>query len=239
MTMHGMMAKNVLADFLNRDYQGVAIFIQSLLSNEAVVIGSGNHEVIRNYPVHKSHLTGNGGENVYVIDSEADNIPEVIIHDIDEENSIDTVDLRNVVRKAKDNFELQVIRFENDLLLRATVGKHEYFTVRLKDEAQRYNKTHVIVENAPMIISVDNNEWSLKPQPLMFEKDKEVIVITDQDVEKDTELATPRKGGNYKFVRSNSNDLMITNAFDSTITKDKYRKTRISTLSALNLLIFS
>ncbi len=207
-----------IANRLNK----MSFFIQSLLSNETVVIGSGNHEVIHNNPAYKSHLVGNGGENVYVIDSEIDNVPEVVIHDIDEENSIDTIDLRSVVKKAKDNFELQVIKFENDLLLRATVEKQkdEYFTVRLKDGVERYNKTHVIVENAPMIINFDNNQWSLKPQPLMFEKDKEIIVVMGQDVEKGTELVTPRKGGNYTFVRSNSNDLMITNAFDSTITRD-------------------
>ncbi|WP_143688847.1 tetratricopeptide repeat protein [Wolbachia endosymbiont of Laodelphax striatellus] len=207
-----------IANRLNK----MSFFIQSLLSNETVVIGSGNHEVIHNNPAYKSHLVGNGGENVYVIDSEIDNVPEVVIHDIDEENSIDTIDLRSVVKKAKDNFELQVIKFENDLLLRATVEKQkdEYFTVRLKDGVERYNKTHVIVENAPMIINFDNNQWSLKPQPLMFEKDKEIIVVMGQDVEKGTELVTPRKEGNYTFVRSNSNDLMITNAFDSTITRD-------------------
>ncbi|WP_264706714.1 NACHT domain-containing protein [Wolbachia endosymbiont (group B) of Archips podanus] len=199
-----------IANRLNK----MSFFIQSVLSNETVVIGSGNHEVIHNNPVYRSHLVGNGGENVYVIDSEIDNVPEVIIHDIDEENSIDTIDLRNVVKKGKGSYELKVVKSENDLLLRATVEKHEYFTVRLKDGVERYNKTHVIVENAPMRISVDKNEWSLKPQPLVFEKDKEVIVVTDQDVDKGTEIITPRKGGNYTFVRSNGNDLMITNAFD-------------------------
>lgn len=36
---------------------------------------------------------------------------------------------------------------------------------------------------------------------LVFEKDKEIIVVTDQDVEKCIEYITPRKGGNYTFVR--------------------------------------
>lgn len=121
-----------IANRLNK----MSFFIQSLLSNETVVIGSGNHGVIHNNPVHKSHLVGSGGENVYVINSGANNVSEVIIHDIDEENSIDTIDLRNVVRKG--NCELQVIKSENDLLLRATAEKHEYFTVRLKDGVVRH-----------------------------------------------------------------------------------------------------
>nr|CAH7726410.1 unnamed protein product [Callosobruchus chinensis] len=243
--MYILESTNKSSEEVIRDYVPIAnriskmsFFIQSLLSNETVVIGSGNHEVIHSNPGYRSHLVGNGGENVYVIDSEADQVPEVIIDDVDEENSIDTIDLRNVVRKAK---EVEVIKLENDLLLRATVKEQaEYCTVRLKDGVERYNKTHVILENVPMTISFDNNEWSLKPQPLMFEEDKEVIVVTGQDVEEGNEIITPRKGGNYKFVRSNGNDLMITNAFDLTITKNDlctitmskfYEEPKMATLS--------
>ncbi|PBQ26569.1 hypothetical protein BTO27_04360, partial [Wolbachia pipientis wAus] len=226
----------VVANRLNR----MSFFIQSLLSNETVAIGSGNYEVIHNNPLHKSHLVGNGGENVYVIDSKRFEIPlpEVVIYDLDVESSVDTIDLRNLVQQTKgefsNSFKLQVLKSANDLLLKATVTevkptedlpvnkiiKHEYFTVRLKDGINWYNKTHVIMDNVPMRINLDNNEWSLKPLPLVFEKDKEVIIVTSQDVEENTELITPRKGGNYTFVRSNSNDLMVTNAFDSSITKN-------------------
>ncbi|WP_438456617.1 ankyrin repeat domain-containing protein [Wolbachia endosymbiont of Kerria lacca] len=241
--MYMLESTNNSSEEVIRDYLPVAnrisrmsFFIQSLLSNETVVIGSGNREVIHSNPAYRSHLVGNGGENVYVIDSET---REVVIHDVDEENSIDTIDLRNVVKKG--NCELKVIRFENDLLLRATIKEQaEYCTVRLKDGVERYNKTHVIVENVPMRISFDNNEWSLKPQPLMFEKDKEIILVIGQDVEEGNEIITPRKGGNYKFVRSNGNDLMITNAFDSSITKNDlctitmskfYEEPKMATLS--------
>ncbi|MBD0392011.1 ankyrin repeat domain-containing protein [Wolbachia endosymbiont of Pentalonia nigronervosa] len=99
---------NESAEEIIRNYLPIAnrlskmsFFIQSLLSNETVVIGSGNYEVIHNNPQHKSHLVGNGGENVYVIDSEADKLPEVIIHDIDEESSIDTIDLEDVLKSFK------------------------------------------------------------------------------------------------------------------------------------------
>ncbi|WP_246038717.1 latrotoxin-related protein [Wolbachia endosymbiont of Leptopilina clavipes] len=82
-----------------------------------------------------------------------------------------------------------------------------------------YENLHIISDSAPMKIS---SELELKPLPLIFNKDKEIIVVTDQDVEKDAELITPRKGGNNTFVRSNGHDLIITNAFDSTITKDDF-----------------
>ncbi|BET30009.1 hypothetical protein wCauBTS_06160 [Wolbachia pipientis] len=246
----------VVANRLNK----MSFFIQSLLSNETVVIGSGNYEVIHNNPLQKSHLVGNGGENVYVIDSESKRfeipLPEVVIYDLDVESSVDTIDLRNLVQQTKgefsNSFKLQVLKSANDLLLKAIVEKpivekpigdssisekHEYFTVRLKDGVNWYNKTHVIMDNVPMRISLDNNEWSLKPQPLMFEKDKEVIVVTSQDVEENTELITPKKAGNYTFVRDHGSDLIITNAFNTqddlcTIVLSKFYKIpKMETLS--------
>jgi len=240
----------------------MSFFIQSLLSNETVAIGSGNYEVIHNNPLHKSHLVGNGGENVYVIDSESKRfeldklpLPEVVIYDLDVESSVDTIDLRNLMQQARgelsNSFKIQVLKSANDLLLKATVenpigdspisevGRHEYFTVRLKDGVNWYNKTHMIMDNVPMRISLDNNEWSLKPQPLIFEKDKEIIVVTSQDVEENTELITPRKAGNYTFVRVHGSDLIITNAFNTqddlcTIVLSKFYETpKMETLSII------
>ncbi|WP_339047305.1 latrotoxin-related protein [Candidatus Mesenet endosymbiont of Phosphuga atrata] len=233
----------VVANRLNK----MSFFMQSLLSNETVVIGSGNYEIIHNNPLHKSHLVGNGGENVYVIDSKYKALevnklplPEVTIYNFDSESSVDTIDLRNLVQQAKskfsNNFELQVLKSANNLLLKATVTevkpiedlsvskmkKHEYFTVKLKDGVNWYNKTHVIVDSAPMKINLDNNEWSLKPQPLIFEKDKEVIVVTSQDVEENTELIIPKRAGNYTFVRDHGVNLIITNTFDADITKEDF-----------------
>jgi hypothetical protein len=56
-----------VADRLRKMY----FFTQSLPSNETVAIGNGNYLVVHNNPLHKSHLVGNGGENVYVIDCES------------------------------------------------------------------------------------------------------------------------------------------------------------------------
>lgn len=239
----------------------MSFFIQSLLNSEAVVIGSSNYEVIHNNPQHKSHLVGNGGENVYVIDSGNKKlevgipiIPEVVIYDLDVEKSLDTIDLRNLVKQARsklsNSFELKFLKSGKDLLLKATVNgiepttnsslrkivKHEYFTVRLKDGVNWYNKTHVIVDSVLMKINLDNNQWSLKPLPLVFAKDKEFIVITSQDIEENTELITKKRAGNYRFVRNND-DLIITNAFDAkedlcSITLSKfYKEPKMETLS--------
>ncbi|KAG8236294.1 hypothetical protein J437_LFUL016074 [Ladona fulva] len=240
----------------------MSFFIQSLLSKETVVIGSENYEVIHNNPLYKSHLVGNGGENVYVIDSGDKKldvaVPEVVIYNLNVKNSVDTIDLKNLVQLAKsrflNGFELLVLKSVSDLLLKATVTevkptkdssagkmrKHEYLTVRLKDGVSWYNKIHVIVHNVPMKINLNNNEWSLKPLPLKFEVDKEVIVITSQDVEENTELLTPKEAGNYTFVCDSNSDLMITNAFDANITSNNlctivfskfYEESKMETLS--------
>jgi hypothetical protein len=72
---------------------------------------------------------------------------------------------------------------------------------------------------------------------LIFEKDKEVIVVTSQDVEENTELITPRRTGNYTFVRGHGRDLIITNAFNTqgdlcTIVLSKFYETpEMETLS--------
>uniref|UniRef100_A0A1B6DIQ5 Uncharacterized protein n=1 Tax=Clastoptera arizonana TaxID=38151 RepID=A0A1B6DIQ5_9HEMI len=228
-------------DEIIRDYLPVAnrlnkmsFFIQSLKSNETVVIGSGNYEVIYNNPVQKSHLVGNGGENVYVIVSKRfESLPEVIIHDLDTESSVDTIDLRNLTRATgefSNGFKVQVLKSANDLLLKGTVQKVtkdssfkksrlENFTVRLKDGVSWYDKIHVVMNNVPLRIIFDRNEWNLKSQPLRFENDKEIILITSQDVEENTEVITPKRAGNYLFVRDHRNNPLITNAFDANITK--------------------
>jgi hypothetical protein len=53
----------------------------------------------------------------------------VVIYDLHVESSVDTIDLRNLVQQArskfsnKDSFELQVLKYANDLLLEAKVEK--------------------------------------------------------------------------------------------------------------------
>jgi hypothetical protein len=125
---------------------------------------------------------GNGGENVYVIDSGSERfeidklpMPEVVIYDLDVESLVDTIDLRNLVQQAKgefsnkDSFELQVLKSANDLLLKATVieekptgdspiseiRRHEYFTVRLKDCSFHRSRAGVIgVINQVYVLSI-------------------------------------------------------------------------------------
>ncbi|WP_425384374.1 hypothetical protein [Wolbachia endosymbiont (group B) of Eupithecia inturbata] len=206
--------------------------------DESILVGYGKCEVIYNNPIYNSHLIGNGGKNIYVItiasgeqryEHNIFSMPQINIYNPDQASSIDTLDLRNVIKIIQDDLKIhinlpRIFQDGNDLLVRleAEMGQSfllEVLTVRLKDGLDWYENLHIISDSAPMKIS---SELELKPLPLIFDKDKEIIVVTGQDVEKDAELITPRKGGNNTFVRSNGHDLIITNAFDSTITKDDF-----------------
>lgn len=68
------------------DHLRMSLFVST--NNETVVMGHGNHDIINNNFLQKSHLIGSGGKNVYVITSGHEilhtanlPIPEVIIYD--------------------------------------------------------------------------------------------------------------------------------------------------------------
>ncbi|BET35982.1 MULTISPECIES: hypothetical protein [Wolbachia] len=211
--------------------------------DESILVGYGKCEVIYNNPIYNSHLIGNGGKNIYVItiasgeqryEHNIFSMPQINIYNPDQASSIDTLDLRNVIKIIQDDLKIhinlpRIFQDGNDLLVKLEtevkqsflleVPTVEVLTIRLRNGLDWYGKLCIISDSAPMKIS---SELELKPLPLIFEKDKEIIVVTGQDVEKDAELITPRKGGNNTFVRSNGHDLIITNAFDSTITKDDF-----------------
>ncbi|QCB62655.1 hypothetical protein EJB00_03430 [Wolbachia endosymbiont of Drosophila mauritiana] len=241
--LYAIQSTNKTIDEIIESYPAIAnklnmtIAVQSV--NEYILVGHEKCEVLQNNPIHNSHLIKNGGENIYVItiasgkqryDHSIFSIPEVNIYNLDKGSSIDTLDLRKVIKIIQqDDLRVhiglpRIYQDGNDLLvkLEAEFGQSfpaEVLMVRLKDGLNWYEKLHIISNNIPMKIS---SELELKPLPLIFEKDKEIIVVTGQDVEEGTELIISRKGENYRFVRSNDNDLMITNAFDSTITRDDF-----------------
>ena len=240
--LYAIQSTNKTIDEIIESYPAIAnklnMTIAVQFGNESILVGHGKCEVLYNNPIHNSYLIGNDGENIYVItvasgeqryEHSVFSIPQVNIYNLDKGSSIDTLDLRKVIKIIQDDLKIhiglpRISQDGNDLLVKLEAENMEQnfsavevLTVRLKNGLNWYQNLHIISNSAPMKIS---SELELKPQPLMFEKDKEIIVVTDQDVEKGTELITPRKGGNYTFVRSNGNDLIITNAFDSTITKD-------------------
>ncbi|WP_237342887.1 tetratricopeptide repeat protein [Wolbachia endosymbiont of Folsomia candida] len=248
------------------DYPAVAnrlnmTMLFQLSNDETVMIGHGAHEVMHNNPSFTSHLVGNGGENVYVVapGQSFDKLPisEVVIYDVDTENSTDTIDLRKVVQQAKrecpeSQVSHKINKDNNDLIIK--LYSNRYFSsgscINLSSEFlissvilkgallnEWYKKLHVVLNSAPMKIKGDGHLWNLESLPLLFDKDKEIIVIIPDDVEKDTELVTEREAGNYIFART-EDDLIITNVFNqeesercTILLKDFYQEAKMQTLS--------
>lgn len=217
------------------DHLRMSLFIST--KNETVVMGHGNHDIINNNFLQKSHLIGSGGENVYVITSgheilDIENlpIPEVIIYDdFNKKNSLkDTLDLRQLVRQVNGDLSIEpiskIIEDRNDLLIKLSISaialKQDVITVRLKDAFINnwYKELQVILNNAPMKIS---SELELKLLPLIFDKDKEIIIVTPQDVEEKSELIISKEVGQYTFLYSGY-DLMITNVLNADIERNKF-----------------
>ncbi|WP_353272525.1 ankyrin repeat domain-containing protein [Wolbachia endosymbiont (group A) of Urophora cardui] len=198
------------------DHLRMSLFIST--NNETVVMGHGNHDIINNNFLQKSHLIGSGGANVYVITSgheilDIENLPisEVVIYDyFNKKNSLkDTLDLRQLVGQVNGDLSIEpiskIIKDKNDLLIKlsisATALKQDVITVRLKDAFVNnwYKELQVILNNAPMKIS---SELELKPLPLIFDRDKEVIVVAPQEVEEKSELIISKEAGQYTFLYS-------------------------------------
>ncbi|WP_264723580.1 ankyrin repeat domain-containing protein [Wolbachia endosymbiont (group A) of Cheilosia soror] len=225
-------------DEIVNDYPTIAnnlkmsIFVQSLLNNETVAIGHGNHDVLHNDPYYKSHLVGNGGENIFIITSGYEvmdesklPIPEVVIYDLNKENLIDTLDLRQIkqqiVKDLGKEVKAKTFISNTDIIIELLCAEENQIIVqlRLKDAliTNWHERLHVVIDNIPMKIE----EFELKPLPLVFsESDKNIIVIGPQDIEEGNKIIVSKEIGNYTFARS-GNDLMITNAFDRNLTDNK------------------
>jgi hypothetical protein len=122
------------------------------------------------------------------------------------------------------------------LSVSATGVEKDVVTVRLKNAFVNdwYKELQIIVNT--VLMNIDDN-LTLKSMPLVF--DKEIIIITPEDVRKEDELTISKDVGQYTFVHSGY-DLIITNAFDTdaelnklctVYIKDFYKKPRMETLS--------
>lgn len=204
---------------------------------------------MHNNPLYKSHLVGNGGENVYVITSAFDTaIPEVTLYNLNTGDFTDTLDLRQIRKQVRKDLnkevEAKMTVSGNDLLIEllcfnigkdfATLkfenGKHLYgkaritkslVTVRLKDGMHWYQNIHVIINGNPMKIDLNGTDYQLKPLSLHIKKDYKYIVIQPNDIEEENEIVIKKEVGNYTFARLR-NDLIITNVFDQDLEESQH-----------------
>ncbi|WP_218814683.1 hypothetical protein [Rickettsiella endosymbiont of Dermanyssus gallinae] len=226
---YAMQASNKSLEHIIQHYPALAnrlklsLFVQTLSSNESIAIGHGQQEVLYNDPYRKSHLIGNGGENIFVVSSGYQTLdekklplPEVIIYDADTENKMDTLDLREINQQLQKDLQCEVeakTSLDNkDLLIELCCPKREkaLLTVRLKEAllTHWYERLHVIITHFPMKLE----GFDLKPEPLVFGADKNIMVVNPEDVGAHSELVIVKSAKDYGFYRS-ENNLMLSNVF--------------------------
>ncbi|MCJ7454471.1 MAG: ankyrin repeat domain-containing protein, partial [Wolbachia endosymbiont of Homalodisca vitripennis] len=174
-----------------------------------------------------------------------ENLPmrEVVINDnINRKRSLrSTLDLRKLVQQINEDLGIKpisvVIKDASDLLIKVSISatdlQQDVMTVRLKDALinKWYKKLQIIFNNTP--IEIDD---SLDLKPSLLISDKEIVVITPQDVEEKNKLVISKKAGQYAFLYSGY-DLIVTNAFNANMElciiyfKDFYKEPKMKTLS--------
>lgn len=247
--IYAQLSGNKTIQEIVNDYPAIASRLNMALSvrfkhNETLLIGHPKHQILYNNAWGKSHLMGNGAENVYVISAvptpDKFPIPEVTLYKMHEDRT-DTLDLRRVLKQAKQECPQQemstsVSQHQQDLVI--TLNAHYYLVsniclrlmttwpiaiIRLKNSLvdNWYQNLDIILNNeqSPVNIIPQNDHWDLAHTPLVFTNDKEIIVITNTDLEKEVELIILKKIGQFSFIRNNDTDLMLSNAFNSNTTQ--------------------
>jgi ankyrin repeat protein/chemotaxis receptor (MCP) glutamine deamidase CheD len=209
----------------------LTFIIHSSASNEVVTIGSNNHEVIYNDSSYMSHLIGNNGENVYVIESGRKKLNQTdlplkgaALYYFNDKGTLDTLILQNIntqiVQDLKQRSSFEIKQYGKDLYLRMfacnldhPLVKREVITIQLRQGIQWYAQLHVVIANSvTMQLVYKHRAWGIRAVPLRFDKEKTIIIISPQDVVGYSLIQLEKKTGSYNFLRSGE-DLWLTNRF--------------------------
>lgn len=208
-------------------------------NNQTAFIGSEQNEVLTTDCLSESYLVGNGGANIYVLsplNTSAFFLPEVTLFDISAETTYeelrDTLDLRKVTHKARSICPLQTLSTYlfptgNDLVLQLTTdslfnnacqrlnASRPIASVRLKKAFLNkwYQKLDVVYEDhrEMEIFYTREKGWFLLDKAFIFEVDKEIIVLTQQELYPHAEFILLKNIGNITFFNHNETDLILTN----------------------------
>lgn len=211
-------------------------------NNQTAFIGSEQNEVLTTDCLSESYLVGNGGANIYVLsplNTSAFFLPEVTLYDISAETTYedlrDTLDLRQVTHKARSICPLQTLSMYlfptgNDLVLQLTTdslfdnacqrlnASWPIASVRLKKAFLNkwYQKLDVVYEDhrEMEIFYTREKGWFLLDKAFIFEVDKEIIVLTQQELYPHAEFILLKNLGNITFFNHNETDLILTNVPD-------------------------
>jgi uncharacterized protein YjbI with pentapeptide repeats len=232
------------------------IVVHALAFNEIIMIGHGQHDILSNDPIaRKSHLIGNAGENIYLINPPTENKTriDVMLYRVHNDSTIDTLDLRPVTHwlhtLSHRKPDLFMLALERDLRLilhakppGSDPQSHPLIRITLKNALATdwYKYLHVIQDHAPLRITRRNwGPWAFVPEPLIIDASKKIIVISAHDVEKNTRVIISQRMGSLSYIRDGEElaDLIITNVaskreedFCTLILKDFYRAIDLHTL---------
>lgn len=211
-------------------------------NNQTASIGSEQDEVLTTDCLSESYLVGNGGGNIYVLsplNTSSFFLPEVTLYDLSAEttyeNLRDTLDLRKVINKARSICPLQTLSTSlfptgKDLVLQLTTDSlfdnacqrlntsWPIASIRLKKAFfnKWYQKLDVVYDDHREmdIFYTREKGWFLVDKAFVFEVDKEIIVLTDQEFYPHAEFILLKNIGNITFFNHNQTDLILTNAQD-------------------------
>jgi NB-ARC domain len=157
----------------------------------------------------------------------------------------DTLDLREIFKKAQDQCSASSILpsiNENNKDLIIYLYANYYFSASgcIQLAQNSYRIAEIILKNAlinywyqnldiildehqhPMNIIFDEDKWKLAPIPLVFMGNKNIIVIPDEDIKQNEEVFILKNTGEYRFIRHNDTDLLVTNLFNNATEAELY-----------------
>jgi hypothetical protein len=161
------------------------------------------------------------------------------LHDDLTEEWGDTLDLRAIAKKVKQicpvmqEISTEILPMENDLVLKLSIPFYfranrcvsldsfwHLATIRLRHALLNnwYQKLDIFLQNAVPrnIFFTENETWVLQEIPLVFTSNKNIIVITVNDIGRESEILLLKNAENYSFFR-NKMDLILTNALDNPV----------------------
>lgn len=217
------------------------IFIINTSENETVIIGHQGQEVMRNnLRAQKTHLHGNGGEGLFVMDANSSRdfrsqlpLNEVIIYHAKNDTHIDSLDFRklhNQIQILNATAEIffrtpnRINKLGNDVLLQLVMKpknserRINIINICLKDALVNhwYKKfLHILLDVAPYKIAGPRLNLHLKP--VGFPVNADSMSIGVKNIEEKTEMIIPSDHDlhNFAFYHDNRTNLIFTNSLSN------------------------
>lgn len=215
-----------------------------LAQNETLQIASGRQEFLSNDVFTRSHLIAQGDHALFRIVAGSQfnfPLPEVVIYDSNRgADFTKTLDLTDICQQAKqacpeDNTVLKIFQIKQDLIISAEINYYPIGTTctrlestwpvaRIKLSAacvnNWYQQLEVILDKTSLaIIANEEGDWHFEHYPLIFNQDKDIIVLTEENLvhERDVIVLKPIGSKHYRFFCHNKTDLIFMNDWDSVI----------------------